>query len=181
MESNFWQYYFYIGVFATMVFVIKLALFSISGGDSEVFGDFNTETDTDVSFNFFSVQSILAFFMGFGWMGFGGLKQLNLHPLENFIAASVVGIIFMFVSALLMFLTKKLEKKVTKDKTTAIGTVGKAYTSFSPNASGQVEIEICGQLSVVQAINNKDEQINSFDSVKVVDVKGDILYIEKTK
>lgn len=177
--EHVWQYYYYTALFATILFVIKLLIFTLVGGDSEVFGDFNTETDTDISFNFFSIQSVIAFFMGFGWMGFAGLKQLQLSQVENLVIAIVVGLIFMFVSSGLVFLAKKLEKNVNKDKQTALNKIGKAYTNFVPNGSGQVEIEINGQLSVVNATNNTSESINSFDSVKVVKVNGDILYIEK--
>ncbi len=178
--EQFWQYYYYIGLFATICFVIKLIIFTVAGGDSEVFGDFNTETDTDVSFNFFSIQSVLAFFMGFGWMGYAGLKQLQLQSqVENLIIAFIVGFIFMFVSSALMFFTKKLEKNIKKDKSSALNKTGKAYTFFAPNGTGQIEIEINGQLSVVNAINSSDTAIDSFDSVVVTAVKDDLLYIRK--
>ena len=55
-----------IGIFATVFFIIKLILFSFLGGDVEVDANFDTITETDVSFNFISIQSLLAFFMGFG-------------------------------------------------------------------------------------------------------------------
>ena len=87
----------------------------------------------------------------------------------------------MFVTAYLMFLAKKLEKNIKKDKNTAVNRVGKAYTSFAPRAAGQIEIEISGQLSVVNAMNDSDEQINSFELVKVNKVVEDLLYIEKVK
>ncbi|MBQ8460092.1 hypothetical protein IJ541_08340 [bacterium] len=176
-----WQVYYYIAIFATALFVIKLTIFAVLGGDSEVFADFNTETDTDCSFNFISIQSVISFFMGFGWMGYAGLMQIGFRQFQNFIIAFMVGFIFMFVSAALMFLTKKLEKNVKKDKTKALNKLGRAYTSFSPHTSGQVEIEINGQLSVVAAMNDTDSHINSFDPVKVVKVANDLLYIEKYK
>ena len=70
--------YYYLAWFATIIFVIKLAIYAVAGGGSEVFGDFNTETDTDCSFNFLSIQSILSFMMGFAWMGFAGIRQFDL-------------------------------------------------------------------------------------------------------
>ena len=85
----------------------------------------------------------------------------------------------MFVTAYLMFLVKKLEKKVKKDKTTAVGQVGKAYTKFVPQSTGQVEVEINGQLSVVEAKNDSDVEINAFELVKVTKVVDEILYIQK--
>ncbi len=179
--ENIWKIYYYVALFATILFVLKLILFTIVGGDSEVFADFNTETDTDCSFNFLSIQAIMAFFMGFGWMGYAGLHQLGMGQLKTFLVAFAVGIIFMYVTAGLLFLAKNLEKNVKKDKATAVGHVGKAYTNFEPHSTGQIEIEISGQLSVVNATNDTDEQINSFDLIKVSKVVNDMFYIEKVK
>ena len=177
--ESVWKIYYYIALFSTILFVLKLVLFATVGGDTEVVADFNSEVDTDCSFNFISIQSVIAFFMGFGWMGYSALKQFELSQLISFGAAFGVGIVFMFLTAYLMFLVKKLEKKVKKDKSTAIDQVGKAYTSFSPRSMGQIEIEINGQLSVVNAMNDTDEQINSFDVIKVTKVVDDMLYIVK--
>lgn len=172
--------YYYIAVFATILFAIKLALFTITGGDgSEVVADFNSEVDTDVSFNFISVQSILAFLMGFGWMGFAGLKQFEFGQIQNLSVAVVVGFLFMLITSGLMFFVKKLEKNVKKDINTALNKIGKAYTKFDPHASGQIEIEINEQLMVVDAINDSDEDINAFEEVKVIKIENNKLYIEK--
>ena len=78
-----------------------------------------------------------------------------------------------------MFLVKKLEKRVKKDKCSAVGQVAKAYTKFAPQGTGQVEVEINGQLLVVEAKNDSDEEINSFELVKVTKVVDEILYIQK--
>jgi membrane protein implicated in regulation of membrane protease activity len=177
--ESIWKIYYYLAIFATIVFVIKLALFALVGGDAEVAADFNSEIDTDCSFNFISIQSILAFFMGFGWMGNAALKQFEFGQWLSIAIAIVVGFIFMFMTAYLMFLVKKLEKKVKKDKSTALNQVGKAYTKFEPQGSGQVEVEVNGQLSVVNAKNDSDEEINSFEYVRVTKIVDDILHIEK--
>lgn len=177
--NTFVAVYYYLAIFSTLVFAIKLILFTIVGGDSEVSADFNTETDTDCSFNFISIQSVLAFFMGFGWMGYAGLAQFKFSQLVSVLAALGVGLAFMIVTAFLMYSVKKLEKTVKKDFTKALNKTGKAYTHFAPNSGGQVEIEINEQLSVVEAINNSAEEIKSFEPVKVVKVENDILYIEK--
>ncbi len=179
--ESVWKIYYYIALFSTILFVLKLIIFNFVGGDSEVFSDFTTELDTDPSFNFLSVQSVIAFFMGFGWMGYAALKQLQFSQLTSFLCAFGVGLIFLAGTAFLMFSVKKLEKKVKKDKNTAVKQVGRAYTNFEPLGMGQVEIEINGQLSVVNASNNTEEQINAFDLIRVVRVSDDLLYIEKVK
>ena len=177
--ENFGMIYYYVAMFATILFVIKLVLFATVGGDAEVAADFNSEIDTDCSFNFISIQSVIAFFMGFGWMGYAALEQFNFSQLITFGVSFVVGVIFMFITAYLMFLVKKLEKRVKKDKCSAVGQVAKAYTKFAPQGTGQVEVEINGQLLVVEAKNDSDEEINSFELVKVTKVVDEILYIQK--
>ena len=173
------QYYYYIAIFSTIIFAIKLVLFTISGADTEVIADFNSEIDTDVSFNFFSIQSILAFFMGFGWMGLAGIKQFGMTAPQHLTVAILVGLAFMALTSCLFFWVKKLEKNVKKDKNTAINKVGRAYTSFAPRGNGQIEIEFNGQLSVEEAINETDEEIKAFENVKVKKVEDDKFYIEK--
>ena len=172
--------YYYLAIFSTLIFTIKLILFTITGGDgTEVSADFTSEIDTDISFNFLSVQSVLAFFMGFGWMGYAGLNQFKFSNWTAFGVAMAVGLAFLFGTAFLMFGIRKLEKNVKKDNTTALNKTGKAYTAFAPKGQGQIEIEVNEQLSVVDAVNNTDEDIKSFDRIKVVNVDNDILYIEK--
>lgn len=180
-QNNVLPIYYYIALFATILYVLKLILYMFVGGDSEVFADFNSEIDIDPSFNFLSIQTIIAFFMGFGWMGYSGLKQFEFSQLRTFLIAVVVGLIFMFGTALLMYSIKKLENNVKKDKSEALNQVARAYTNFEPKAQGQIEIEINGQLSVVDASNITDEQIKSFELVKVVKVENDLLYVEKFK
>ena len=173
------QYYYYIAVFSTIIFAIKLAIFAFAGADTEVVTDFNTEIDTDISFNFFSIQSILAFFMGFGWMGYAGAKQFGMSMAQHLTIAILVGIVFMLITSSLFFLVKKLEKNVKKDKATALNRTGKSYTTFAPKGNGQIEIEINGQLTVCDAINESDEEIKAFENIKVKKLEDDKLYIEK--
>ena len=173
------QVFYYIAVFSTIFFVIKLIIFMMFGGDTEVSADFNSEFDSDPSFNFISVQSLLAFLMGFGWMGYAALKQFAWSNLYAVLSSIGMGLVFMFISAFLMFNVKKLEKNVKKDKATAIGKTGKAYTNFAPQGNGRVEIEISEQLTVADARNISETPINSFDIVEVVGVKDNILEIVK--
>ncbi|MBR1424015.1 hypothetical protein IJ579_00455 [bacterium] len=177
--NSVWQIYYYVACFATILFIIKLIIFMFIGGDTEVTTDFNTEFETETSFDFLSLQSVLAFFMGFGWMGYAGLRQLAISQILTLVCAFFVGLIFMFGSAYLMFSVKKLEKNVKKDKKTAIGHTGKSYTNFEPNGSGQVEIEINGQLTVANAVNTQDCTIAAFDLIEVIKVENEVLHIRK--
>ena len=166
-----------VGVFATVFYIIKMCLFLFTGGDVEVHADFTSLCDTDVSFDFISIQSILAFMMGFGWVGLAAVSQFKMSILLSVISAVVFGLIFMFLSAYLMFLIKKLDKREKIDLQDFVGTVGRAYTAFKPQSEGQIEITINDQLSVIGAINMTDEEIHAFMPVKIEKIEDNKIYI----
>lgn len=177
--ENFTNIYFYIAMFSTIFYIIKIVVFAILGGDTEVHADFNSTFETDDSFDFLSIQSILAFLMGFGWMGLACIKVWNLSTMLTLIVSVVFGLLLLFLSAWLMFQAKRLNKRVVKDLSKAVGLIGKAYTNFEAKGQGQIEITINEQLSVEEAVNNSDEQIQAFEMVKVVKYENNKLYIEK--
>ena len=170
--------YYYTAVFATILFLIKTLLFSFLGGDAEVTTDFNTECEVETSFHFISIQSILAFFMGFGWLGLACLKQWGLSLVLTGVYSAGFGLALMFFSAYLMFLVKKLNHKVTINYSDCIGKEGKAYTAFEPHAQGQIEVDVNGRLSIENAINTNDDRIEAFEQVKITDYKEKMFYIE---
>ena len=176
--NNLTGIYWYIAVFSTIFFVIKLALFSIFGGDVEVHADFNASFETETSFDFISIQSILAFLMGFGWFGLTCLKQWHLSTWLTLLLSAIFGLILMTLSAYLMSCIKKLNKTVKKDKTTCVGQMAKAYTNFAPNGIGQIEVDIEGQLSIENAINTTDKEIKSFSQVKILKYENNTFYVE---
>lgn len=178
-QLNIQNVFLVISLFSTVFYILKLCLFMFVGGDMEVDADFDSLHEVDPSFSFFSVQSMLAFFMGFGWVGLAMLTQLKTGTLLSVAAAFVVGIIFMFFSAWLMFLIRKLDKRVKVDLQECVGKVGKAYTAFNPQSEGQVEITINNKLDVLNAFNMSEEKIDAFSQVKVEKVEDNKLYIVK--
>ncbi len=181
MPENFNLYNFFIfaGIFSTILYIIKLILFSFSGADSEIISDFDTITETDTSFDFLSIQSILAFFMGFGWSGAAVYKHFQAGL--ACVLAVIIGILFMFLSAYIMYSLKKLNKIIKVDYTKLEGTIGKAYTSFAPQGEGQIEIVLNNQLQILDAVNNSDEKIESFSPIKVVRTENNKIIIEKNR
>lgn len=179
-SENLLAIFYYIAIFSTLVFVIKTLIFAFTGGDSEVFADFNTEFETETSFDFISIQSILAFFMGFGWMGFTCMKQFTYGAKLSLLLAFLFGLVLMFVSAYLMFLVKKLNKKVIKNYADCVGKLAKTYTSFAPNSEGQIEVLVNNRLSIEPAVNNSDKQIEAFKEVRVIKYENKKFYIEES-
>ncbi len=169
-----------ISIFATVFFVIKLILFTFLGGDVEVNADFDTITETDVSFNFISVQSVLTFFMGFGWSGLACMVRFNSGAEIAIPVAIVVGFAFMLLTAYLMFLMKKLNKNIKVDINELKGREGKAYNSIEPHSEGQIEIILNNKLSFLNAINNSECKIEAFTPVMVEKVENNKIYVKRT-
>lgn len=176
---NFYNVFVAVSIFSTVFYIIKLALFILVGGDVEIDSDFDSITETETSFSFLSIQSILAFFMGFGWAGLAALSQFQSSGKIALLIAIVVGFAFMYLSAYLMFSIKKLNKKIKIDYNQLVGKTGKAYTSIEAKSEGQIEISLNNKLSILNAINNTDEKINAFTQIKVEKIEDKKIYIIK--
>lgn len=168
-----------ISLLSTALYILKLVVFIFVGGDTEVNSDFDTMTETDISFSFVSTQSILAFFMGLGWSGLAALVQFNLSGKLSLAIGILVGLIFMVLTAYLMYAIKKLNKNIKVDLTTLVNTTGKAYINIEPHHEGQIEIDLNQRLSILDATNISDERINAFDPIKVVKVENNKIYVVK--
>ncbi|MBF0102361.1 MAG: hypothetical protein HQK77_15775 [Desulfobacterales bacterium] len=176
--------YFVLALASTLLFIIKMAL-TVFGGDGH--GDMDahdvsTDISTDVSgdssgdstehgFIYFSVQSILSFCMGVGWMGMACKIQYDLASFISTLIAVCFGIMLMMLNVFFSFLTTKLNRSVQFDLETAIGTTGRVYLSIPEKgkAGGQIEITVSGKRSIVNAVTY-DNAIPAFESIRVLSV-----------
>ena len=165
------------GIIGTVVFVAK-TLLPIDFG-AEVSADFNVMTETDASFNFLSIESIAAFFMSAGWMGWYALNFMHMSAKMSALIALVSGVIGMGFFVWLIVQFKKFEHIPTAKLEELIGKVGKAYMKFSPRGNAKIQIEYHGELATLDAINDSDEEINSFENIKVVKIENNQIYIVK--
>lgn len=171
--------FYYVAWISTVLFILKMIMFSIFGGDSEVSSDFTGSVETETSFDFLSIQSILAFFMGIGWMGTACLNQFKLGIFLSILVAVIFGLVMMFFSAWVMLCIKKLNHQISIDYSKCVGVKGQAYSSFSPHSKGQIQIEFNEKLSIEEAFNDNDYKINSFSKIRVIKYENGLLYIEQ--
>lgn len=169
--------FFYGGIISTVVLLVK-ALLPIDFG-SEIGGDFNIMTESDSSFTLLTIESILSFFMCFGWMGYYALHFMHSSLKVALIIALVSGVAGMAFFAWLFSLFKKMESVPKVDLKDLIEKQGKSYTRFAPKGNGQIQIDFMGKLATLDAVNNSDVEINSFEMIKVVKVENNIVYIER--
>jgi membrane protein implicated in regulation of membrane protease activity len=175
--------YWYIAIGATALFVVKM-LMTLVGGAFDADADFDADAlDVDLdgadvdhgstsAFAFFSVQSILAFLMGFGWMALTAEDSWQLGPVMTFVSGGVFGILLMFLNVYLMFMIRKLNARGNVDLNSCVGRTGRVYLRIPArgDGAGQVEVEVSGRRKVVRALST-GPAIDSFTEVRVVDVK----------
>ena len=165
------------GIIATIIFVLKVAIPIDSG--TEISGDFTDVSDFDSSFNFFTFEGICAFFMSAGWMGWFSKAFLHYNTKLSILISVVTGLLAIVFYTWLISKIKKLEHVPTADLKELIGKTGKAYMRFIPQGQAKIEIEFNSKLEILDAQNNTDVEIQSFEQIKVVDVKDNVIYIEK--
>ena len=146
---------------------------------AEVTGDFNVMSESDASFNFLTIESISAFFMCFGWICWLCLKHLQYSAKISALIAFAFGIVGMFFFAWLICQFKKLEQVSNPSYEELINKTGKAYMNFAPKGNAKIQIEFNAKLATLDAINDSDEEIKTFENIKVVRVENNQIYIVK--
>lgn len=172
--------YLWLAGVSTALFTIKTTML-LMGADLEFEDgglDFDDlDVDGTEAFNMFSLQSILAFFMLFGWSSLAfrfesGLSTLTATPL-----AVLTGLVGAVTSAYLLKLTKKLNSKPLP-ATPSVGATGKVYLPLRPGGVGQVILTHNGADRVFRARNASGEKLSQHDSIKVVDNSNSVLIVE---
>ena len=181
--------YAWMAIIGTGLFLVKM-LMMLMGGDTDMEGQFDhvdlddpAHVDGGESFTLVSIQSILAFVMGTGWLGLASRLEWDLGKFQSSIVAAGFGFIMMMFTSYIFFKMKSLnEVPNTAIDERAIGLTGRAYTNIPKkgDGSGQVEITVHGKMQVLQAFSKYDS-IKAFTSVKVVEVdKSGTLTVEPT-
>ncbi len=169
-----------LAIIGSLLFILRLG-FSVFGG---VDGDFDMDVDTgsDASFGFVSVLSILAFFMGAGWMGLACTISWGLGHFVSGLAAAGFGTLMMVFAAGMMFGLRRLTKEARDDLYTAIGHTAQVYLTrpASGKGRGQVTVTVSGRKKVLAATTTGKE-IKAFTAVTVVAVEDDESLVVEVK
>ena len=166
-------------IFGTVVFLIKTFL-PIDFG-SEITGDFNAMVESDASFNLFSIESVAAFFMCSGWIGWLCLNHLHYSTKLSALIAFICGFLGMLLFAFSIAQLKKLEHIPNADPKELISKTGKAYMNFLPKGNAKIQIEFQGKLATLDAINDSEEEIKAFENIKVIKFENNQIYIVKAE
>ena len=176
--------YFFMGATGTLLFVVRLAMMLLFGGDDA--GDFDMDADGDIvahggGFTLFSMLSILSFTMGAGWLGLACRMEWGLGPFVSALCAAGFGFALMLFSSFGMYQMRKLNEEGGYNLRHCIGHIGQVYLKVPQKGEGrgQVQITVDGRRKVLPAVST-GEQIESFVAVKVVEVQEQhVLIVER--
>lgn len=164
-----------------------------SGLDLDVSHDISVDTDigdwdmgdgssvSDVgSMHFFTVQGMVAFLCIFGWTSI-----ILLHGSGNKSLSIIVGMFFGILAMLLVAKVLQISYKMTQSGTrnlhNALGESGRVYLTIPPKGEGTGKINLMLQGSFLEcdALNSTKQPIKTGESVRVIDIEGDNVVVEK--
>jgi len=172
-----------LAIFGSVLFIVKLLMMFVGGDEAGDFDDGAMETDhshgTD-SFALLSVQSILAFFMGTGWLGLACRSEWKMDAIPSAVLASSFGFGMMVFTSYLLMKMKSLDGSPSNTiGANAIGLRGRAYTDIPPKGKGmgQVELTVNERQQILQASASSGKKIPAFSTVTVtkVDDSGNVV------
>jgi len=170
--------YLIMALVGTVFFLLRLLLALFFGGDADMDGDLGDVGHGDSAFSFFSLLSILAFFMGAGWMGLTCRIDWGLGSILSATYSTGFGLVLMLLASGLMAFARSLNQSVEYDLATAVGHTASVYMSIPKRGDGrgQIKVNVSGRLKMVDAISN-GPPIGEFKSVKVLSVRDDGTFV----
>lgn len=170
--------YFVMAGVGTLLFLFRLGFAMIGGSEG---GDGDVDFDGgEASFELFSVLSILAFFMGAGWMGLACRLEWGLDRFPSALASSGFGFLMMAGASGLAWGARRLNRDVTYDLQTAVGHTARVYLTIPAKGEGhgQVEVSVSGRRKVLRAASLAGK-LEAFADARVVGVRDDdVLLVE---
>lgn len=167
-----------------VMFLIRLVL-QMLGGDSDVDADIDVghadvvHADSDVSFKLLTMQGLTAFFMMFGLVGFVLLRESKSGIAVAIAGALAAGLASVWLIGKIFSSFKKLQSSGTMDNTSAVGAEGTVYLTIHAGGTGKVQVSVKGRLREFDAVSKINEDIKTGSSIKVIDISGRTLVVEK--
>lgn len=174
--------YFVFAFVATVLYLIKLGLeFFVGSADVDFDLDgAEASMDSGAAFSLFSVLSVLAFFMGVGWMGLVSRLSWELGGILSALLSTGFGTGLLMLTAGLMYGIRRMTHVPRYEVKSAIGQIGKVYLTIPPKGQGQgqVEVTVSGRRKVMAA-TSADQEIDAFEPARIVGVKqGGVFVVE---
>jgi hypothetical protein len=136
--------------------------------------------DSATSFKIFTLQSILAFFMGFGWLGLACRLEWHLGYFLSTSISALFGASLLLFTAFLMSQVYRLSAVRSRDLYQTLGDHAKVYLTIPEHGKGKVQAVVDGTLRTLDAVS-KSGRIEQFKEVEIVGVEDQSTLIVREK
>lgn len=176
------QIFYGIGIVSLTITGIQLLLTLFGLGSDSLDLEFDSEigdSDHSSGLGIFSVQTISAFFMAFGWSGVAGTK-LGAPIALTIVLAFAFGTLTMIGMYFLIRAVLKLQGKGNLKYDTAIGQVATVYVTIpggNEDGGGQIELTIQGRHRTASARKQAPGAIKPGQQVKITGMLTDTSFL----
>lgn len=163
-------------IIGTIYFLVQIFMGGI-GGDLDLDVDLDGGADVGLGdapgaeFGILSAQTLSAFFMGSGWMGFAALRLLDVGMTGAVVIALGSGLFFAWMIIKVMRSMMKLQNSGNVAIADSIGLSGDVYVQVPPEGQGmgRVKVVLGTRQREFNCVQTGSEPIPSHTSVKVTD------------
>ena len=160
------------------------------GLDTEIAHDIHTDIghtdtaatdhahDTDVSFQYISLQGLTAFFLIFGLVGLATARG-GFSIIWTFIWGAVSGVFTMWVMSRIFAFMGSMQSEGTLRIENAIGQEGKVYLTIPKGGTGKVNVVVQGTLREFDAVTESKTKLATGERVKVVQIANNNTLVVK--
>lgn len=170
---------------STIIFIIQLII-TLAGGDADDLdadGDADFDGDHGDGMHIFSIKSILAFLMFYGWSGLAAIQYGMIAWWTITLISLGIGVLMMMFTAWLFFMLLKLQESGTMKIENAIGKQGEVYLTIPAKKGGvgKIQIIIQGSYRTLDALTEDTEDIKTGTFVEVIEVINDTLVVKRKR
>lgn len=128
----------------------------------------------------FTLQGIVAFLTVFSWTAIISINS-GTPALLGLLIGLALGLAVMVGVAKLIQLSQRLTENGTLNLKNALGGVGTVYITIPAQGGGQgkVMLQVQGSYTECSAVSMANEPLPANTAVRVIDVRGDILVVER--
>jgi len=166
------------------IFVARLVLQllgAVDDADADIaagHGDVD-HADADASFKLLSLQGLTAFFMMFGLVGFALLRGSRTGQGVALVGAVAAGVATVWVIGKIFSGVRRLQSSGTVQTWQAIGVPATVYLTIPGGGTGKVQAVVQGRLREFEAVSAAGEEIRTGAAVRVIEVRGSVLVVER--
>ena len=153
----------------SIIFIIQMIMTFFGMGDNgAISGDADSDSDTGMPFQFFTLRNLVNFFLGFSWAGisFYGIFDSKVWLT---IVSVFVGVLLVAVVMALLYALSKTTQSGNIDINKAVGLTATVYFTIpaAGNGSGKVQMTIQQAVREYDAVSKSTEPIRTGSIVRV--------------